>query len=239
MKKSQLVAILFFSGIWGLSETVLGGGLYAGQVPFAGAILTTIALVLLALAAPFVPRFGGATAIGLLAMLYKIFNVPFFGCHLTAIALIGVSWDLVFGLSDRAWPNLARRLSSGSAPDGGVRTPARGLSARIWMLRSAGAVAACYLSHLLFVLFMVTLFRSEHWLQSGVAGGLRHVFVSGTWAAVGCALLVPIGFRVGEMLCGREGRLRLPVLQPSLGGVIATTLTIGIWSYGLVARLLR
>jgi hypothetical protein len=42
-------------------------------------------------------------------VLYKFLNVPFFACHLTGIALLGVSYDLVFG-----WR--PGRVPSGPAP---------------------------------------------------------------------------------------------------------------------------
>ena len=36
--------------------------------------------------------------IGSIAMLYKFLNIPFFSCHLVAIFLLGLAYDLVFSL---------------------------------------------------------------------------------------------------------------------------------------------
>jgi hypothetical protein len=228
MRKTQLLAILFCSGAWGLSESVLGDALYARQVPFASTWLTIIAFILLAVARPFLPRWGGATAIGLLAMLYKFLNVPFFACHLTGIALLGVSWDLVFGLASRGR----------SIPELAVRAPG-GVTRRAWLRAAALAVAAAYLGYLLFVLAMMFVFRSEGWIQKGLAGVLQHVFVSGSMAAAGCAVLVPPGLRLGERLRGRADGPALLGLQPRFAAVIAGFTTLGLWAYGLAGRMLR
>ena len=228
MKKAHLLAILFVSGVWGLSEAVLGDALYARRIPFASVWLTVVAFFLLAMARPFLPRWGGATAIGLLAMLYKFLNVPFFGCHLTGIALLGVSWDLVFGVANRG-----RSFQGFAAPVAG------GAASRLWLRSSALAVAAVYLGHLLFVLAMVFVFRSEHWVQRGVTGALQHVFVSGSLAAAGCAVVVPLGFRLGERLRGRTVAPALLGLQPRFAAAIAGFATLGLWAYGLAGKLLR
>jgi hypothetical protein len=228
MKKTHLMAILFFSGVWGLSEAVLGNTLYARQVPFASALLTIVAFVLLALARPFLPRWGGATAIGLLAMLYKFLNVPFFGCHLVGIALLGVSWDLVFGLASR-----------GRSFEGFAALVAGGAASRAWLRSSVLGAAAVYLGYLLFVVAMVFVFRSEHWIQKGLTGALQHVFASGSLAAAGCAVLVPLGLRLGEKLRGRASVPAMLGLQPRFGVAIAGVAALGLWAYGVVGRLLR
>ena len=228
MKKTHLLAMVFFGGLWGLSESVLGDTLYARQVPFASVWLTTIAFVLLAMARPFLPRWGGATAVGLLAMLYKFLNVPFFGCHLTGIALLGVSWDVVFGLAGRG-----RSLSVFA-----VQAPG-GVPRRAWLRVPALAVTAAYLGHLLFVLAMVFVFRSEHWVQKGLTGALQHVFVAGSLAAAGCAVLVPLGLRLGEKLRGRAAMPALLGLQPRLAAAIAGVAAFGLWAYGVAGKILR
>lgn len=231
MKKTHLLAILFFSGAWGLSEAVLGDTLYARQVPFASVLLTIVAFVLLAVARPFLPRWGGATAIGLLAMLYKCLNVPFFGCHLTGIAALGVSWDLVFGLASRGWSfrGFADPVASGVGGEG----------TRVWLRNSALGAAAAYLGYVLFVLAMVFVFRSEHWVQKGLTGALQHVFVSGSLAAAGCAVVVPLGLRLGERARGRAAVPGLLGLRPRLGAAIAGFAALGLWVYGVVGKILR
>ncbi|MCK5272053.1 MAG: hypothetical protein KAJ52_05730, partial [Sedimentisphaerales bacterium] len=64
MKKKHILGILFFSGLWGLSEAKLGGLLYiAGLQDYAAIPLTAVALVILTLAKVYLPQLGMATLI--------------------------------------------------------------------------------------------------------------------------------------------------------------------------------
>jgi len=98
MKKEYFLGILFFSGLWGFSEAVLGDVLYRADVPFASVPLTIIAFIVLAFANVYFPHKGTATLIATGAMLYKFLNVPFFACHLLGILLIGICYDLFFNI---------------------------------------------------------------------------------------------------------------------------------------------
>lgn len=99
MKRKLLLGILFFSGLWGASEAILGGYLYKYNALHPSVPLTIIAFIILTLAKTYLPKMGSATLIGLIAMLYKFLNTPFFACHLLAIFFIGLSYDLVFNYS--------------------------------------------------------------------------------------------------------------------------------------------
>src|SRR4030042_5960939 len=79
-----------------MSEAVLGGALYAAQVPYASVLLTVVGLAVLTLARSYFPQKGTATLIAACAMLYKFLNSPFFGCHLLGILMTGACYDLVF-----------------------------------------------------------------------------------------------------------------------------------------------
>ena len=96
MKTERVLAVLFFSALWGVSEAVLGDALYSHGVPHASVPLTAIALVILTLASAYLPRAGMATLIACCAMLYKFLNTPFFGCHLLGIVLTGICYDVLF-----------------------------------------------------------------------------------------------------------------------------------------------
>jgi hypothetical protein len=98
MKKEYILGVLFFSGLWGLSEAGLGGLLYAAKVPFSSVVLTLIAFGILAISRAYLPQRGTATLIGLCAMLFKFFNSPVFACHFLGIAMIGVSFDLFISI---------------------------------------------------------------------------------------------------------------------------------------------
>jgi hypothetical protein len=99
--------------------------------------------------------------------------------------------------------------------------------------RSLSAVAAVYLNYALFALMITYVFRYDHWVQAGFAEVLRHVGISGSMAALGCAILVPASLHLGEQLkanCLRPFNLKRQ-LVPS--GVLA--LTIGLWVFSLTA----
>jgi hypothetical protein len=98
MKKNYILGLLFFSGLWGFSEAILGDALYRVGVPFASVPLTIIAFIILAFANVYMPRAGIATLVAAAAMLYKFLNVPFFACHLLGILLIGICFDLLFNV---------------------------------------------------------------------------------------------------------------------------------------------
>ena len=98
MKKQHVVAILFFSGIWGVSESILGGAIYAANIPYASIPLTIIALITLAVAHVYLPQKGTACLIAAFAMLYKFMNTPFFACHLLGILLTGICFDVFFSV---------------------------------------------------------------------------------------------------------------------------------------------
>ncbi len=97
MRKDYLLAILFFGSLWGLSEASLGGLLYRDYslLFLAPVPLTIIAFMILTVAKIYLPQKYSATFIGSIAMLYKFLNMPFFACHLLAIFLLGLSYDLV------------------------------------------------------------------------------------------------------------------------------------------------
>lgn len=98
MKRDYILGVLFFSGLWGISEAVLGDVLYRFNVPFASVPLVIIGFVVLTFSRVFFPHKGIAALIALLAMLYKFLNVPFFACHLLGIFITGLFYDLFFSV---------------------------------------------------------------------------------------------------------------------------------------------
>jgi hypothetical protein len=92
------LGVLFFGGLWGISEAVLGDALYRAGVPYASVPLTAIGLVILTFARAYYPSLGTATLIASFAMLYKFLNSPFFACHLLGIVLTGLCYDVFFNV---------------------------------------------------------------------------------------------------------------------------------------------
>ena len=202
MKKEHILGVLFFGGLWGVSEAVLGDALYRAGVPYASVPLTIIGFIVMSIAKVYFPQKGTASLIAASAMLYKFLNVPFFACHLLGILLTGLCYDLFFSVF---------KIKS----------------------RSLSAAAATYLSYALFGLMITYVFRYEHWVQGGFNEVLRHIAISGSIAALGCAVVVPSSFRVGERLKAnfvRPFNLRLQLVP---GGVLAAT--IGLWVFSIKA----
>jgi len=98
MKKEYILGILFFSGLWGISEAVLGDALYRADGPYASVPLTVIGFIILTFSRVYFAQTGTAMLIAACAMFYKFLNVPFFACHLLGIFLMGVCYDLFFGI---------------------------------------------------------------------------------------------------------------------------------------------
>jgi len=96
MRKDYLLGVFFFGSLWGCSEAVLGGFLYGRHIDHSSVPLTVVAFMILTVAKLYFPQRFSATLMGSVAMLYKFLNTPFFACHLLAIFLLGLSYDLVF-----------------------------------------------------------------------------------------------------------------------------------------------
>jgi hypothetical protein len=67
-------------------------------VPYASVPLTVIGFIILTFACVNLPQKGTAMLIAGFTMLYKFLNEPFFACHLPAIFLMGVCYDLLFNV---------------------------------------------------------------------------------------------------------------------------------------------
>jgi len=202
MKKEHILGVLFFGGLWGISEAVLGGALYRADLPYASVPLTIIGFIVMSTAKVYFPQKGTATLIAGCAMFYKFLNVPFFACHLLGILLMGLCYDLFFSVF---------KIKS----------------------RSLRATAAVYLNYTLFALMITYVFQYEYWVQGGFTEVLRHVGISGSMAALGCAVLVPSSFHLGERLKANFARPFNLRLQLVPGGVLAAT--IGLWVFSITA----
>jgi hypothetical protein len=204
MRKEYILGILFFSGLWGISEAVLGGVLYHFAIPRASVYLTIVGFSILTVARVYLPGRGTASAIATFAMLYKFLNSPFFACHLLGIFLLGVCYDLFFNVL---------KLKN----------------------QSISAALATYAGYSSFALMITYVFRYHHWVEAGLVKVMDHIVIGGTLAALGCAVFVPLSFRLGERLRAKFDipfRLRL---QLASGGV--SVVTAGLWVSGIAVYL--
>ncbi len=202
MKKEYILGILFFGGLWGVSEAVLGDALYSANIPYASIPLTIIGFIIMTMARAYFPRMGTATLIASFAMLYKFLNVPFYGCHLLGILMTGFCYDLFFSIIKIKKPSLS-------------------------------AAGAAYSSYALFGLMITYVFQYEHWVQAGFSGVLRHIAISGSIAALGCLVCVPICIQLTERFKTKLTQAFNMRLQPVPGSILA--ITIGLWVFGIAA----
>lgn len=201
MKKEYILAVLFFGGLWGLSEAILGDALYRTDVPYASVPLTAIGFAVMTVARAYYPQKGTATLIAACAMFYKFLNVPFFACHLLGILLTGICYDLFFNVL---------RIKS----------------------RSLSAAAATYLSYTMFALMITYIFRYEHWVQGGLVKVLIHIGITGSIAALACAVLVPASFLLSKHIGATSlnpFRFKLHIGPSSVFAV-----TVGLWIFGII-----
>ena len=99
--------------------------------------------------------------------------------------------------------------------------------------RWLSVTAAVYLNHILFALMITYVFRYEHWVQKGLTGVLQHILISGSIAALVCAILVPASFSFGRQIKANSVRpfnLKLKFVPSSV-----LIVTIGLWIISIVA----
>lgn len=164
--------LLFFGSLWGISE-VAGGGILSGMgIPRSSVLLSAWALFLLAAARGAVNRPGTSTLVGGIATAFKLINASPFICHLLAIFLLGVAFDMAATLFMKKDP---RRIGSAAL---------------------TGAAAA-WGGYTLFALIITYVIRYSFWVEAGWSRVSDHIFVGGVMAAVLAAVLAPLGARVG------------------------------------------
>lgn len=84
----DLVYIAILGAAWGLVETSLGSYLHAARVPFRGAVLTALGLVLALCGRSIVPRRGVVLMIGLVTAILRLLSVG--GVLLSSLLAIAV-----------------------------------------------------------------------------------------------------------------------------------------------------
>jgi hypothetical protein len=95
----ELVYVAIFGAAWGLVETSLGSYLHAARVPFRGALLTSLGLLLALCARTIVPRRGVVLMTGLVTVILRLLNLgAVLLSPLLAIALESLLAELVL------WP---------------------------------------------------------------------------------------------------------------------------------------
>jgi len=165
----QLVWLLFFGSLWGLSEVAIGGALFRENMPYASVWLSAWAFFIMALARGIINKPGSSTAIGSVAALFRFINAAPFFCHLLGIFALGVAFDMAATLLIKRNREISHRESL------------------------SGALGA-YDGYALFALIITYIVRYEIWTVAGSAKVLHHIFVSGSIAALAAIVTVPLGY---------------------------------------------
>jgi hypothetical protein len=172
IKPKNWLWLILFGSLWGINEVVMGEVLSASDVPHFSVLLTVIALFILAIARGIVNKPGSSTAIGLIAVLFKLANAAPFYCHLLGIFMVGLTFDVFASLLIKSEKTSAIKC---------------GLT---------GFLSA-YSGNALFALVITYIIRYDIWTSVGLPKVLEHIFVSGTFTAILAAFAVPLGFRLG------------------------------------------
>jgi len=98
--------------------------------------------------------------------------------------------------------------------------------------RSISAAAAIYLNYTAFAIMITYIFRYEYWVEGGISKILSHIGISGTMAALGCAIVVPISFYLAERIKSYSERPFNLQYKLAPGSILVTTL--GLWIYSIV-----
>lgn len=205
--RDVLLIILFCGTVWGCVEASLG---LLPKYPFSSVLPTVIGFMVLALARAYLPKPGSSTAIGAIAMLYRAMTIHGWPCHIWAVFLIGVSFDVVATLLAKKNERLAWKIISGPA--------------------------SAYLAYASFAFTMIYIMHHipplEHcaywWVIGGSPKALNYIGKSGSLAAVGSLILVPLGYRFGESLAVFSNA------RPKLAFIGVMLLTLLFWLIGII-----
>ena len=198
MKKKTLLAILVFGSLWGCIE-VFSSVYLKGAIPHSSVIPTILGLAVLAAARFLVKTPGSSTAIGTVALLFRLITAGHYYCHIWAIFLIGASFDIVVSLLGSRWQ----------------KTKWQGLA----------GISSAYLTTTLFSITMTYIIQYEYWASVGLPKVLDYIAVNGSLIAVGALLFVPLGYKLGKPLMTLSNARPRPVF---IGAVLLTLILWGV-----------
>ena len=164
--------ILLFGSLWGVSEVVVGEALFGNRVPYASVWLTTWAFFVLAAGRGILNKPGSSAAIGAVTVIFKLATASPFFCHLLAIFILGLTFDVFSTLLMRNERN-------------------------IFWKSSVSGVFGIYSGRALFALAGTYIIHWEFWTAGGVKNIIGHVLVGGSIAALLALMVVPLGYWIG------------------------------------------
>ena len=171
--KRVLLTILIFGSLWGCIEVFAGGALKE-VIPRSSVVPSILGLAVLAAARFLVRTPGSSTAIAGVAALFRLANADGYFCHLWAIFLIGVAFDIVVSILGNRWEKAK------------------------W--QGLAGVSSAYLTTGLFSLTLTYIIQYEWWAVPGLPKVIDYIGVNGSLIAVGALILVPLGYKLGKSL---------------------------------------
>ena len=214
--RDLLIALLVIGSIWGFLEVVLGGAMKAGNIPYKGDVLTGLGMMLMGIAVamyrkPLMLLAIAAVAVGVRQLSMPILHLSTF-CKANSCIAVLLGGAALAGASALA----GRRLQ-------------RGTGSRLITGFSAGLAAATS-----FFFIGMRVAPCRYLLSFNKPGGfVAFLQAEGLiWAAL-CALLFPVGYKVGESLRDRVFDIR--VTRPAFYYMASVTLIICCWGISAIA----
>lgn len=214
--RDLLIALLVIGSVWGFLEVVLGGAMKAGNIPYKGDVLTGLGMMLMGIAVamyrkPIMLLAIAAVAVGVRQLSMPILHLSTF-CKANSCVAVLLGGAALAGASALMGRRLKRGLGSRLATGF-----AAGLAAATSFFFIGMRVAPCR--------YLLSFNRPGGFVAFLQAEGL-------IWAAL-CALLFPVGYRVGESLRGRVFDFR--VTRPAFYYMASVTLIICCWGVSAIA----
>jgi len=207
MKSKIWLSLIFLGSLWGITEGVFGDFLYNIGAFHPSIFLTSIAFFILALGRRYYPKPGSSTLIGAIAVLFRVVNASPHYCHLFAIFLSGLAFDIVASL-------LSKKVEK-----------------RVFWRGIMGSLSV-YLGYTLFSFTMTYIIHYPHWVRSGISGILNYIGFRGSLAAIGSFFTVLSGYSLGKFFKYRG--LKIFKLKPALTYGLLAVATIFLWIAGRI-----
>jgi len=196
--KKTLLIILIFGSLWGCIE-VLSSVSLKEVIPHSSVVPSILGLAILAAARFLVRTPGSSTAIGTVALLFRLTTAGHYYCHLWAVFLIGVSFDIVVSILGNRWEKIR------------------------W--QGLAGVSSAYLTTILFSVTMTYIIQYKYWASVGLPKVLDYIGVNGSLMAAGALLFVPLGYKLGKPLMTFSKARPRPAL---VGAILLTLLFWGL-----------
>jgi len=211
-----LIGLLVVGSVWGFLEVVLGGAMKAGSIPYKGDVLTGLGMLLMGIAVAMYRKPVMLIAIAAVAVGVRQLSVPIL--HLSTFCKANSSIAVLLG---------GAALAGASALAG--RRLERGTRSRVITGFSAGLAAGVS-----FFFIGMRVAPCRYLLSFNRPGGLvAFLKAEGLiWAAL-CALLFPVGYRVGVSL--RDSVFDLRAARPDFYYAASLTLVLCCWAVSAIA----